>query len=115
MDTLENYLTEIMKKNKIHIDKGDPICVLHTFLQKFEEDLLNTLKSLSQASSERLEDQCSRLEHAQKQRQEKALSYAKSSAEAQLNGLPQRLSNAINVESFKKTLASYALESMRGT
>lgn len=113
MDTLENYLAEIMKKNKRHIEEDDPICVLHTFLQKFETDLIEALKSQSQASSARLEEQCARLEQAEKQRLERALSFVKSSAEAQLNGLPQRLNDAINAESFKKALATYASEHMR--
>lgn len=113
MDTLENYLAEIMKKNKRHIEEDDPICVLHTFLQKFETDLIEALKSQSQVSSARLEEQCARLEQAEKQRLERALSFVKSSAEAQLNGLPQRLNDAINAESFKKALATYASEHMR--
>ncbi|WP_370791047.1 hypothetical protein [Bilophila wadsworthia] len=113
MDTLENYLAEIMKKNKRHIEEDDPICVLHTFLQKFETDLIETLKSQSQASSARLEEQCARLEQAEKQRLERALSFVKSSAETQLGELPKRLNSAINADSFKKALAGYALEHLR--
>lgn len=113
MDTLENYLAEIMKKNKRHIEEDDPICVLHTFLAKFEADLIETLKSQSQASSARLEEQCARLEQAEKQRLERALSFVKSSAETQLGELPKRLNSAIDAESFKKALAGYALEHMR--
>ena len=87
MDTLENYRAEILKKNKRYLEEDDPIS--------------------------RLEGQCARLEQAEKKRLERALSFVKSSAEAQLNGLPQRLSDAINTESLKKTLASYAIENMR--
>lgn len=113
MDTLENYRAEILKKNKRHVEEDDPICVLHTFLAKFETDLVASLNAQLQASESRLEGQCDRLEQAEKKRLERALSFVKSSAEAQLNGLPQRLSDAINTESFKKTLAGYALEHMR--
>lgn len=113
MDTLENYRAEILKKNKRYLEEDDPICVLHTFLAKFETDMVASLNAQLQASESRLEGQSARLEQAEKKRLERALSFVKSSAEAQLNGLPQRLSDAINTESFKKTLASYAIENMR--
>ena len=113
MDTLENYRAEILKKNKRYLEEDDPICVLHTFLAKFETDMVASLNAQLQASESCLEGQCARLEQAEKKRLERALSFVKSSAEAQLNGLPQRLSDAINTESFKKTLASYAIENMR--
>lgn len=113
MDTLENYRAEILKKNKRHVEEDDPICVLHTFLAKFEADLVASLNAQLQASESRLEGQCDRLEQAEKKRLERALSFVKSSAEAQLNGLPQKLNDAINAESFKKALATYAIEHMR--
>ena len=100
MDTLENYRAEILKKNKRHVEEDDPICVLHTFLAKFEADLVASLNAQLQASEARLEGQCDRLEQAEKKRLERALSFVKSSAEAQLNGLPQKLNGAINAESF---------------
>ena len=106
MDTLENYRAEILKKNKRHVEEDDPICVLHTFLAKFEADLVASLNAQLQASEARLEE-------AEKKRLERALSFVKSSAEAQLNGLPQKLNGAINAESFKKALATYAIEHMR--
>lgn len=113
MDTLENYLSEIMKKNKRHIEEDDPICVLHTLLAKFETDLVASLNAQLKASEARLEERSARLEQAEKQRLERALSFVKSSAEAQLNGFPQRLNSAIETESFKKALAGYALEHLR--
>ena len=113
MDTLENYLSEIMKKNKRHIEEDDPICVLHTLLAKFETDLVTSLNAQLKASEARLEERSARLEQAEKQRLERALSFVKSSAEAQLNGFPQRLNSAIETESFKKVLAGYALEHLR--
>ena len=71
MDTLENYRAEILKKNKRHVEEDDPICVLHTFLAKFEADLVASLNAQLQASEARLEGQCDRLEQAEKKRLEK--------------------------------------------
>lgn len=113
MDTLENYLSEIMKKNKRHIEEDDPICVLHTFLNKFEKDLIASLEIQSAKFSTVWEEQYKRLEDSEKERMERALSFVKSSAEAQLNRFPQRLNDAIDAESFKKVLAGYALEHLR--
>ena len=51
MDTLENYRAEILKKNKRYLEEDDPICVLHTFLAKFEADLVASLNAQLQALS----------------------------------------------------------------
>lgn len=113
MDTLENYRAEFMKKNKRHVDEDDPICVLHTFLAKFEKDLIASLEVQSAKFSSRWEEQYKKLEDSEKERMEKALSFVKASAEAQLSGFPQRLNDAIEDESFKKLLISCALETMK--
>ena len=88
MDTLENYLSEIMKKNKRHIEEDDPICVLHTFLNKFEKDLIASLEIQSAKFSTVWEEQYKRLEDSEKERMEKALSFVQIQCRSPAEPLP---------------------------
>ena len=74
MDTLDAYIQEITSKHGMVVKKGDPVLILHTFLDKFEQDL-------HQAQEQQLQAFVSVLEAEQT----KWLLESKSRADAVLN------------------------------
>ena len=112
MDSLENYLLAVMKENKVTLEPNDPLCVLHTILSKFENDLLESQRKCLEAFKSDIEASCSSIEATEKLRAERALSYIQASAEKMLVGLPEKLNFAIQQEAFKKQLLKYALEAI---
>ena len=75
MDSLENYLLAVMKENKVTLEPNDPLCVLHTILSKFEDDLLESQRKCLEAFKSDIEASCSSIEATEKLRAERALSY----------------------------------------
>ena len=112
MDSLENYLLAVMKENKVTLEPNDPLCVLHTILSKFEDDLLESQRKCLEAFKSDIEASFSSIEATEKLRAERALSYIQASAEKMLVGLPEKLNSAIQQEAFKKQLLKYALEAI---
>lgn len=112
MDSLENYLLAVMKENKVTLEPNDPLCVLHTILSKFEDDLLESQRKCLEAFKSDIEASCSSIEATEKLRAERALSYIQASAEKMLVGLPEKLNSAIQQEAFKKQLLKYAPEAI---
>ena len=94
MDSLENYLLAVMKENKVTLEPNDPLCVLHTILSKFEDDLLESQRKCLEAFKSDIEASCSSIEATEKLRAERALSYIQASAEKMLVGLPEKLNSA---------------------
>lgn len=68
MDSLENYLLAVMKENKVTLEPNDPLCVLHTILSKFEDDLLESQRKCLEAFKSDIEASCSSIEATEKLR-----------------------------------------------
>ena len=88
MDSLEEYIALIAKENHVSLDRKDSICILHTILAKFERDLLESQRKILDDFSGKIETLCLELDLAEKARSEKALSFARSSAEQLMKSIP---------------------------
>lgn len=88
MDSLEEYIALIARENHVILDRKDSICILHTILAKFERDLLESQRKILDDFSGKIETLCLELDLAEKARSEKALSFARSSAEQLMKSIP---------------------------
>ena len=103
MDSLEEYIALIAKENHVSLDRKDQICILHTILAKFERDLLESQRKILDDFSGKIETLCLELDLAEKARSEKALSFARSSAEQLMKSIPTTMKATVEEASFKKT------------
>ena len=109
MDSLEEYIALIAKENHVSLDRKDSICILHTILAKFERDLLESQRKILDDFSGKIETLCLELDLA-----EKALSFARSSAEQLMKSIPTTMKATVEEASFKKLLAQTALATLKG-
>ena len=112
MDSLEEYIALIAKENHVSLDRKDSICILHTILAKFERDLLESQRKILDDFSGKIETLCLELDLAEKARSEKALSFARSSAEQLMKSIPTTMKATVEEASFKKLLAQTALATL---
>ena len=108
MDSLEEYIALIAKENHVSLDRKDSICILHTILAKFERDLLESQRKILDDFSGKIETLCLELDLA-----EKALSFARSSAEQLVKSIPTTMKATVEEASFKKLLAQTALATLK--
>lgn len=108
MDSLEEYIALIAKENHVSLDRKDSICILHTILAKFERDLLESQRKILDDFSGKIETLCLELDLAEKARSEKALSFARSSAEQLMKSILTTMKATEEEASFKKLLAQTA-------
>ncbi len=108
MDSLEEYIALIAKENHVSLDRKDSICILHTILAKFERDLLESQRKILDDFSGKIETLCLELDLA-----EKALSFARSSAEQLMKSIPTTMKATVEEASFKKLLAQTALATLK--
>ena len=113
MDSLEEYIALIAKENHVSLDRKDSICILHTILAKFERDLLESQRKILDDFSGKIETLCLELDLAEKARSEKALSFARSSAEQLMKSIPTTIKATVEEASFKKLLAQTALATLK--
>ena len=113
MDSLEEYIALIARENHVILDRKDSICILHTILAKFERDLLESQRKILDDFSGKIETLCLELDLAEKARSEKALSFARSSAEQLMKSIPTTMKATVEETSFKKLLAQTALATLK--
>lgn len=113
MDTLEHYIAEVSVTNETHVDKKDPICILHTVLSKFETDLVTRQQEILQEFRSNVEAACNSIDDTEKHRLEKSLSYIRSCAVEMMNEIPNKTIQAVQREEFKRQLLECALQTMQ--
>ncbi len=113
MDSLEEYIALVAKKNHVSLDPRDSICILHTILAKFEKDLLESQRNILDDFSGKIETLCLELDQVEKERSEKALSFARACAEQLMKGIPATMKSAVEEVTFKKLVAQTALDSLK--
>lgn len=113
MESLDDYIALVARENHVRLDTKDPICILHTILAKFESDLLESQRKVLDDFSGKIENICLELDQAEKLRSEKALSFARYSAEQLVKSIPTTMKAIIGEDSFKKLIAHTALDSLK--
>lgn len=106
MNSLEEYIALVARKNHVSLGPKDSICILHTILAKFEIDLLESQRKILDDFSGKIENLCLERDQAEKARSEKALSFAHSRADQLMKSIPATMKATVGEDSFKKRLIS---------
>lgn len=105
MDSLDAYIQEVVRKHKIVLRKEEPILMLHTFLEKFLEDLSQEQVLILGKFSSELEIEATKWDRESKERAGRVIAQALEKAR-NLAGEQYEEQNRRFCEAIEKTLAS---------
>lgn len=81
MDSLNAYLQKISEQNRIRLGDDDPVLILHTFFEKFLDDLRDDFKSFSEELASRNAAELKTWENASKERATRVITLALENAQ----------------------------------
>ncbi len=105
MDSLDSYIQEVVRRHKIALRKDDPILMLHTFLEKFLDDLKQEQVVVLENFSSTLEFEATKWDRESKERAGRLMAQALEKAR-NLAGEQFDERARLFCESLEKTLAS---------